>query len=823
MRSKNSLNIRLKIFVAVILSLFISVAARLYYIQIVKGEEYMNNAAATVIRTVEYPAARGNIYDKYGRALAENKVKYDLKIDLSVKGSGNIDDIVKLIKAMGDYGVVINNNFPITNLSGNYTFDFSGAEGEKRWKTDMGFKNEQMDFDANETVEYLSDFFEIPTGLSEEEFMDTLFIMNEIHMQRYKKYNAVTIAENISKSFISYVEENNELFPGVFVESGWYRYYPYGECMAHIVGYVGNINDEELKEYEEYGYTQDDKVGKSGIEKTYELTLNGDDGVKAIEVDSHGRRVKEVMFKEPVKGGDIYLTIDAELQKKIYEYMRENLKSVLFMNIDSGKVSFKDVINSMLDNNIISFSALMVSNEGKQKEIRDTLLNYIDGDDTEKLKETFIDLFNRNIIDAGDTMIILYEQNFISLNDEELIGLRNGSAAVYEILKDKIISNEIPINRINMDPCTGSAVVEDINTGNVLAMVSFPSYDTNRLTNTFDSEYYNYILSDKTSPLINRATMERKAPGSIFKMISAIAGLEEGVVDANTIIQDKGIFKDAGTPYAKCLIYSNYGTTHGAVDVVKALEVSCNYYFYTLAYNMGNMEKGTELETARIFEEYAAKFGLNDYSGVEISEYKPQVASPEVKKESVEAYNPEADEYQKKWTDGDNIRNAIGQSYNNYSTVNIAKYISALANEETLYKSTLVEKTVKYGNEEFNYPVQQGRLEFDGDNLSAVKEGMYMVTHGSRGSLRNYFRDFPVEVAAKTGTAEEDKRRPSHSWFAGFAPYNNPQIAVAVMVPFGEGSGAPAINTAKDIILEYMGFNYKADKGNMFNTELAVD
>ena len=99
MRSKNSLNIRLKIFVAVILSLFISVAARLYYIQIVKGEEYMNNAAATVIRTVEYPAARGNIYDKYGRALAENKVKYDLKIDLSVKGSGNIDDIIKLIKA----------------------------------------------------------------------------------------------------------------------------------------------------------------------------------------------------------------------------------------------------------------------------------------------------------------------------------------------------------------------------------------------------------------------------------------------------------------------------------------------------------------------------------------------------------------------------------------------------------------------------------------------------------------------------------------------------------------------------------------------------
>ena len=116
--------------------------------------------------------------------MAENKVKYDLKIDLSVKGSGNIDDIVKLIKAMGDYGVVINNNFPITNLSGNYTFDFSGAEGEKRWKTDMGFKNEQMDFDPNETVEYLSDFFEIPTGLSEEEFMDTLFIMSEIHMQR---------------------------------------------------------------------------------------------------------------------------------------------------------------------------------------------------------------------------------------------------------------------------------------------------------------------------------------------------------------------------------------------------------------------------------------------------------------------------------------------------------------------------------------------------------------------------------------------------------------------------------------------------------------
>ena len=812
---------RIGVFLLICGILFCAVIVRLYLMQILNGQKYADSSAATVIRSINTSAPRGTIYDKYGRVLAQDKVSYKVTIDLSIEKSGNTDEIERLLNAFKNYGVKYSTEeAPVIYGKNGFEYNFSSESTKSRWFDELGLDDDISDYTAEETFEYLCKYFNITESLNTDEKIEMIDLMCKIRLQRYKKYQSVTAAENVSDEFIAYLEENSSYYPGVFVEQSWYRYYPYGECMAHILGYTGNINSDELEEYSQYGYSSDDKIGKSGIEKTYELELRGTEGIEIIEVDAYGRRVSQKTSVKSQKGKDIYLTVDAELQKYIYETLEENLKNVLFDNLSSGKISMNDVIASMAENNILDPEMLLNAQSGAQLKAGDILRNNgITKEKTDNAGKILAEEIKNGGLSPKEFTQCLLEQEIITLADEDMEKFQNNSYSAQSIIKGKIESNEIAINKINADPCTGCAVVEDVNTGKILAMVSFPSYDNNKLANDFDSEYYSSLLRDETSPLINRATMERKAPGSIFKMISAVTGLEEGVINENTVIYDKGVFKDAGVPYANCLIYTNYGITHGAVDVKKALEVSCNYYFYEMSLRLNNEnDKNSAIET---LNKYMEKFGLNDYSGVEIEEYKPQMASPEAKENFVNNYYEEPSESALNWNDGDTIRTAIGQSYNNYSAVNIAKYISALANGKYLYKSTLIEGTGENGTFKEAVPSVEEELGFSQENIDIVHEGMLQVTTGSQGTLRNYFSDFPVLTAAKTGTAEENKNRPSHSWFAGFAPFDDPQIAVVVLVPFGEGSSAPAIKTAKDIIQEYMGYNQIYDSGNIFESKLA--
>ncbi len=814
---------RISVLVLVSAVMFAVVTVRLYWVQILNGQEYEQSASATVIRSISTSSPRGTIYDRYGRVLAQDKIMYNAVIDLSTEKSGSIEEVESLLNVLDHYDIDYNAyEFPIIKTENGFEFNFSSKEAEKTWKNDLGLDEDISDYTAEETYNYLKEYFEVSDGMSSENEKNIIDLMCRIRLQRYKKYQSVVVAENISDGFIAYIEENSRYYPGVFVEQSWYRYYPYGECMAHILGYTGNINSDELKEYEQYGYISEDVIGKSGIEKTYELELRGTAGKEIIEVDAYGRRVSQKIALKAQKGNDVYLTIDAQLQKDVYNALNENLKNVLFDNISSGSVTVKDIIISMAENNILNPDELLNSKSGVQLKIGNVLReNGINSENTDNAGEIIAMEIKNGGISIKEFTKCLIEQEIITLTNEEIEAFNNNTFSVQDIIKYKIKSNEIGINNINMDPCTGCAVVEDVNTGKILALVSFPSYDNNKLANDFDSDYYSSLLRDKTSPLINRATMERKAPGSVFKMLSAIAGLEEDVINEDSIIYDRGVFKDAGVPYANCLIYTNYGITHGAVDVKKAIEVSCNYYFYEMSLRLGKTNDAQENEAIKTLNRYMEKFGLNDYSGVEIEEYKPQMASPEAKENFVNTYYDNPSESAVKWNDGDTIRTAIGQSYNNYSAVNVAKYISALANGKYLYKSTLVEGISSNGVFNENKPSAEDELGFSQENINIVHEGMLQVTTGSQGTLRNYFADFPVETAAKPGTAEENKNRPSHSWFAGFAPYNDPQIAVVVLVPFGEGSSAPAIKTAKDAILEYMGCNITYHNGGIFENKLA--
>ncbi len=409
------------------------------------------------------------------------------------------------------------------------------------------------------------------------------------------------------------------------------------------------------------------------------------------------------------------------------------------------------------------------------------------------------------------------EQETLAASDEDMAAVQSGSISPLTMVLNKLKSGEFSPSDTALDPCTGSVFVTKVGTGEVLASVSYPSYDNNELVNNFNNTYYNDLLQDGNTPLVNRPLKQKKAPGSTFKMITALAGLETGAISTNTYIRDQGIYRDAGTPYARCWIYSNTGGTHGILDVATALEVSCNYFFYEVAYRMGNAKDGTTNEGITTLNEYMAAFGLNTLTGLELDEYAPTMASPYYKERTVKTFNPDATTSQTRWTDGDTIRSAIGQSVHSYTPAQVTKYISTLANGGTLYRLHMISH-LQNPDGSLYYRVDEtieNVTNFQEENLQKVYQGMNQVTTGSRGTLRYSFRDFPVEVAAKTGTAEEDKTRSSHTWFVCFAPYDDPQIAITVMIPFGEGSGTPAPEVAKAIITEYLGLDYTPENTNL--------
>ncbi|MDF2595957.1 MAG: pbpA 1 [Clostridia bacterium] len=824
-RFKKLVQNRMVILFIIILGLFSILLVRLYRLQIIEQEQHQSAISMTTIRTLPISALRGEIYDRLGRPLAVNRTAFRVKMDLSVPVR-NLNEVIQdIIEVFEENGEVYSDTFPISK-SEPFEFDFSSPAAKKRWEEDMGLKEAQRENNASELIAYFRRYFAIPTELSATEARNLIAMRAEIFLQRYRQYQSITLAEDIAAQTTAVIEEQHERFPGIYIEAYAKRYYPEGETFSHILGYIGSINEKELSEFSPYGYTNTDLVGKLGIEKAYELILNGKKGEERIEVDARGKRVKSVQVDAPTKGGNVYLTLDSELQKKTFEVLRENLKELLIQKLDSGEVTFHQVLQSLTASNKLSVKNIMAAEEGTvQSDLKYFVLSKLPAGDEEgagsieQAKKVIIEGIATQAIQPREIVFCLIEQKVISCNEEQRAALRKGNISPYQLIREKIVSGEISPSDTNLDPSTGSAAVVDIHSGDVLALVSYPSYDNNRLVNTFDNTYYQRLLDDPTTPLINRPLMERKAPGSVLKMITAVAGLESGAIHRDTKIQDVGIYQKAGMPFAKCLIYSRYGGTHGSINVAEALEVSCNYFFYETLYRMGNEAEGTTLKGVTTFNEYMKKFGLGTYSGIQIEELRPKIASPEAKKDLVEALNKNATLSQKKWMDGDSIRSAIGQSYNSFSVMHIAKYIATLANGETRYRTNLIKGIRGDGDTVMTptQPVVEEELRIAPETLQSVREGMLSVTMGSRGTLRQFFKDFPIQVAAKTGTAEEANSRPSHTWFAGFAPYEQPQIAVVIMIPFGESTSGPATVMAKEIMEEYFGL-YKQSGGKLINT-----
>ncbi|MEA4816605.1 MAG: penicillin-binding transpeptidase domain-containing protein [Lachnospiraceae bacterium] len=740
--------------------------------------------------------------------------------------------LLSLINLLNENKETITDELPLTTSS---PLAFSFGENTNReasWKKEIGINEEKEGYtSALESYKFLIDKFNIPDNLSYDIQRSLASLDYLIYTGRFKKYQPLTVSLNISDETVASLEEKQSDYPGVIIDTDSLRKYPEGEYFSHIVGYIRKISDteyEELKDYKDENgnqlYSISDIVGKSGIEKVAELELNGVDGEMQVEVDSLGTRISYTQTKESISGSDIYLTLDRDLQEFCFNTLEKTLKDIIIYKMTSAKeeeypISISEFFSSMVNNGGISSSKIYNSKGGVQLEIKE----YMDGKinfsaDSENFKSLYkaalMNEIEKGNIAYGKLILVLYEQGKITLDGYDLESIPHFSEkACSNLMIEKLESGEIRPMDTGLDPCTGSVVVSDINTGDILSMVTYPSYDTNEFVNNFNTEYYNSIQEQTvTTPFINRPIYEKKAPGSTLKMVTAVAALETGVITPSTRILDKGTFMEAGTPYPKCWIGNGYGS-HGNINVSEAIEVSCNYFFYEAAYRM-NHGKANSFEAISTLNDYMAAFGLNSLSGIELTEErKPDMATPSYKESSIKAINPNATETQTRWTDGDTVRAAIGQSVNNYAPIHMNRYVATLANGGTLYKMHVINaiKDSLTGNLSYTKTEKENILEISQSTLDAVYSGMYKVTTGESGTLRNIFADFPVHVAAKSGTAQENLERSSHTWFVGFAPYENPQISVTVMIPFAEVSGSPAAKIAKEIIAEYMGLNYKPE------------
>ena len=772
------------------------------------------------------------LYEQYEPPADFNEAQKRTYVSLCMSDDRNLMALTLAMK-LTDFGEEITDELPL-DTEAPYSFQFNGNKNRERsWKESMGMEGEQIYFDSLKTLDYLRDYFGLPEGLPNDLIRSTLGIRYSMYLQRYQQYQTVNVATDVSDKTLAYVEENQDTFPCVIIDTISLREYPQGEYFAHILGYIRQMTENDYALYKDDVdkdgnpiYSQTDIVGQDGMEKLFERELNGTDGQVLIEVDNQGRRMSVIDSTEPIPGKDLFLTLDSELQKTAYDALENELrKAVLTKLTTTGKnsVSTLELFQSMINVNHISAQDMLYAEEGTVQHTVYLRLKQVhpdfdpeQEDAAEVAKEFLQDALEKGNVTVRELTLMMIEQEHLPVTAQEKADIEAGASPLSLIIK-KLSNGEMSPADTGLDPCTGSVFVTQVGTGEVLASVTYPSYDNNELVNTFNNSYYNDLLQDGNTPLVNRPLKQKKASGSTFKMITALAGLETETITPETLITDKGIFKDTGIPYARCWIYSNTGGTHKDLTVSHALEVSCNYFFYELAYRMGNVTTGNSANSITTLNEYMAAFGLNNYTGLELDEYGPTMASPANKERAVKTFNPDATTSQTRWTDGDTIRTAIGQSINSYTPAQITKYISTLANGGTLYKLHMVDH-VQNPDGTLHSKVEEtveNVITFKEENLQAVYHGMWLVSNGERGTLRGIFDDLPIDVAAKTGTAEEDKNRNSHTWFVCFAPYDDPQIAITVMIPFGENSGTPAPNVAKAIIKEYLGLDYNPTNTTM--------
>lgn len=927
----NMVTSRLIVLMLVILGMGAYLISVIFNLQIVRGEEYYNNFQLKITKKRTLPATRGNILDRNGKLLAYNELAYAVTIE-DVYESGRRknarlnDTIRRLIAMIEENGDHVIGGFHIeVDKNGDYRYNVEGTQLLRFLADVYGYasiddmKEKNKSASPDEVITYLcstarygigdytddsdSDSFVEGLGFTKEEVLKILTVRYAMSANSYQRYIATTVAENVSPKTVAVIMENEDTLDGVSIAEGTVRKYNESIYFAQIVGYTGRVDQEELKTLQEQDpdYDPNDTVGKSGIEASMEMELQGRKGSETVHVDNMGKVVETSDRVEPSAGNDITLTIDSELQKACYHILESKLASILLAKIQNIKeytppesgsggdipIPIYDVYYACINNNVIDTShftskyagetetAVRAAYLDKKARVFATLedellvscnpydalteeyqvyesyvaaalydrnilmedvvdksdatyiawtkdevislneyLNYaiaqnwvnvaklnIDSrysDSVEiynKILEYIFDVLDRDVdfdkkiyrymilndeITGRQICELLLEQNIVNPPEEEIAQFRSGVLTPYVFLRNRIEQLDLTPAQLALDPYSGSIVVTDVNTGDVRAMSSYPSYDNNRMANGVDAAYFASLRNDLSSPMLNYATQQRTAPGSTFKPVSATAGLLEGVLTTSDTITCVGIF-DKITPPARCHIYPG---AHGSLNVTGGIRYSCNYFFYEVGYRLGIVgDTYNDSVGLNKLAKYADMYGLSETSGVEIEEYAPGIS------------------------DIDAVRSAIGHGTNNYTTAGLARYVTTVANSGTCYNLTLVDKVEDQSGSLIldNAADVRNRIDMDPAYWNAIHTGMRQVVEN-----KAYFADLDVDVAGKTGTAQESRNRPNHALFISYAPYEAPEISVTVRVANGYTSDYAA-QIAKDVYEYYYGLKEESE------------
>ena len=774
---------RLFVLAAVFIVFFGIILARIFTLQVVNGKSYQENFSLKIQMKQPINAARGNIYDKSGKLLAYNELAYSISINDSTTYSSTKEknkavnaELAEILTVLKNNGETLNNDFKIDRKKdGTYSFNVSGSS-LNRFRADVFGKGsaDDLEYDketgideanatAEQIMEYLmgKDNFGISSKYDGDLAYRIVVVRYAMLGNRFARYKEVKIATDVSDKTVAYVNEHMDTLSGISVNEDMIRKYNYSEYFSSIIGYTGPISESEYtalhKKNEDY--TQNDTVGKAGLEQYYETYLRGKNGERKFYIDNVGRISEIISSTDSVAGDDLYLSIDADLQMATYLALQNEIAAIVYSNIKSGEIPINDVYTALIGNSVINtehfskskasdteksvlsvFKSRQKTTLGKIKqeltsspealntmsdevldeftyiismlkddqvllkneidtsdsvyqkwkdqkispkeylnycitqhwidisqlnvdekyadstEVYDALCKYILKNiktDTEFSKIIYQYMITRGEISPRQLCLILFDQGVLDYDDATVNKLKNGSLSPRDFLMKKIYNIEITPAQLALEPCTGSCVVTDEKTGEIRAMVSYPGYNSNKLANGVDSEYFASLQHDKSSPLLNYATQQKTAPGSTFKLVSATAGLAENVITTSDQIRCTGIYNDISNK-PKCWIYPG---SHGLDNVSEAIRDSCNVFFYTVGNRLAQKKTGSynDANGIDLIQKYAHIYGLDQKTGLEISESKSSVAT----------------EYP--------VMAAIGQSDNNYTTVALSRYVTAVA------------------------------------------------------------------------------------------------------------------------------------------------
>ena len=903
---------------------------RLYVLQIVHGESYRSNFSMKTTKTRTIRSTRGDIYDRNGKLLAYNELSYSLTIE----DSGSYDtnrmrdlalngEAYRISRILEEHGDSLSNDFHVVlDEKGNYSFNVEGTSlarfradvyGRARI-TDMTPEEEESTPDQMIAKLSSKERFAIiradrpyteaeltqaglPLSLTRKEILDIIYVRYQLFTTQYRKYMPVTIARGISEESVAALSEEKDRLTGIEIVEDSRRVYNYPIPFASLIGYTGKVSSEDLTELRAKNsrYNSESIVGKSGIEKVFEESLQGSDGQETVYVDRFGKvlQIDESQTIRPTAGNNVYLTIDADLQAAVYKILEQRIAGVLehvIIDADSFdslslddrneiKIPIIDVYNAIFENGVIDIPHLSsedasetekeiyelflekqeqvfaeindqltgshpypyneLDDETKEYEsyiVNDMLMSdtkilssskidktdetylawtrdetislkdyllyaascnwidisaiasgeaYLDSNETYQALSSFIEdylstdtkfakilykyMIEDHTLNGKTILLALYDQGVFNKEDNEYEEFKAGNIDSYNLVLSKINSIELTPAMLALDPCSGSAVVTDPRNGEILACVTYPGYDNNRLANNMDVAYYRRLAQDASGPFYNKATQQETAPGSTFKLITTTAGLEERAVTTKTIFNCNGTFDLTETPL-KC--WKTEG--HGPLNILGGIQNSCNVFFCNVAYTLGTNAEGNWSDSLSLskLRQYSYVYNMDKQSGIEVPENEPHVS----------------DQYA--------IQSSIGQGTHAYTTTQLARYVTTLANGGTIYNISMVDKITDSADnvvEDFAPPIEN-TISINSTTWDVIHEGMRAVMES-----KEEFADLSISVAGKTGTAQESKSRPNHALFICYAPYETPEVSIAVRIGNGYSS-TNAMLTAKDIL-----------------------